>query len=692
MAINSINTNLASYSAQGNINRASDKAGASIARLSSGNRIVKASDDVAALSVGTVLRTSVSTLKQALLNTNQGSSLLQVADGALSQVVDILQRQKALTVQSSSGQLSDTERSFLNQEFQALSDEINRIAANTKFSSLNLLNGGLSGAKSLVSNVEDSAGVAVATAGAIATIVTPANNDVLNIAGIDITFTTSALGTADAAGKVVIGATATDTARNLVNFLNTSSDARLANYKFVNAAGAVSARWAGGQTFGGNVLAVTAVTGTNFGVGTAANRTIAAVPLANNGLSLDRVSVTGRVTGSLLVNGATAAVNSGQALELQTIEDNKDFAGTFGGSTIGKFTSTYTGVANTAVFSLKVGEVTYTTAATALTAGAAPISVTFTGRDQYGNAQGGTFNLVFRGAGAAFTSQGELDAITTQVNDSLSGITINQNRDITSFQEGEVVTLAGIQVANLDGMQANLKTSNFSNVNIESVKVTAPTNGSSDARIEVVINGETYVSKAGLGNQIGLNTVIALQSTSSNNAFTLVTGNAAIASSATTALDIGTQAKADALGEALERGFGLDGANAKLSFQVGGTAADSLGVKIDSIETSRLYSGQTLSIATQAGATAAGAAVDIALNTVTAIRASVGALQSRFDFAAANVQTSIQNQDAARGALLDTDVTAESTAYATAQVQLQAGIAVLAQANQLPQNLLKLIS
>ena len=83
--------------------------------------------------------------------------------------------------------------------------------------------------------------------------------------------------------------------------------------------------------------------------------------------------------------------------------------------------------------------------------------------------------------------------------------------------------------------------------------------------------------------------------------------------------------------------------------------------------------------------------IDAAIDAVTSVRADVGALQSRFDFAAANVESSIQNQDAARGVLLDTDVAAESTAYATSQVQLQAGIAVLAQANLLPQNLLKLI-
>ena len=98
MGIQSINSNMAAFSAQGNIGRASDNASASINRLSSGNRINKASDDVAGLAVGTSLRTTVTTLRAALDNAAQGSSLLQVADGALSQVTDILQRQKAISV------------------------------------------------------------------------------------------------------------------------------------------------------------------------------------------------------------------------------------------------------------------------------------------------------------------------------------------------------------------------------------------------------------------------------------------------------------------------------------------------------------------------------------------------------------------------------------------------------------------
>jgi flagellin len=147
---NSIISNIAAFNAQGNIGRASNNASASIARLSSGSRITRASDDVAGLATGTALRTQVTTLRTALANAAQGSSLLQVADGALSQIVDILQRQKAIAVQASSGQLTDTNRSLLNQEFTSLTAEVDRISRSTNFNGVSLLAGGLGTSTRLV--------------------------------------------------------------------------------------------------------------------------------------------------------------------------------------------------------------------------------------------------------------------------------------------------------------------------------------------------------------------------------------------------------------------------------------------------------------------------------------------------------------------------------------------------------------
>jgi flagellin len=136
------NTNLAALGAQRNIGIASNAAGSSLAKLSSGSRVPTAKDDAAALAVGSKLKADVAGLTQASNNAAQAISLLQIADGALSTVGDMLQRMKALSTQASSGQLGNSERALLNQEFTNLRTEIDRIASTSNFNGTTLLNGG----------------------------------------------------------------------------------------------------------------------------------------------------------------------------------------------------------------------------------------------------------------------------------------------------------------------------------------------------------------------------------------------------------------------------------------------------------------------------------------------------------------------------------------------------------------------
>ena len=100
----------------------------SLAKLSSGTRIVRASDDAAGLAVGTRLKSNVTVLKQAATNAVQARSVLQTADGALSRVGDILQRMKSLAAQSNSGSVDATARGFINTEFLQLRAEVDAIA------------------------------------------------------------------------------------------------------------------------------------------------------------------------------------------------------------------------------------------------------------------------------------------------------------------------------------------------------------------------------------------------------------------------------------------------------------------------------------------------------------------------------------------------------------------------------------
>jgi flagellin len=134
-------TNVSAHTALRYLAQNQAMASSSLAKLSSGSRIVKASEDAASLAVGTKLKADVTALKQAAVNAGQASSLLQVADGGMARIGDILQRMKALAVQGSSGSVTDSERAFLDQEYGALNTEINSIANQTKFNSTILLNG-----------------------------------------------------------------------------------------------------------------------------------------------------------------------------------------------------------------------------------------------------------------------------------------------------------------------------------------------------------------------------------------------------------------------------------------------------------------------------------------------------------------------------------------------------------------------
>ena len=126
----------------------------STGRLSSGERITRAADDVANLAVSTKLQTRITGFRSALINTAQASSLLQVADGGLQQIGDQLQRMAALATQANSGGISDTERGFLNIEFKQLQNDIDRIAGQTKFNGIEVLNGQVSTPDELLNALE----------------------------------------------------------------------------------------------------------------------------------------------------------------------------------------------------------------------------------------------------------------------------------------------------------------------------------------------------------------------------------------------------------------------------------------------------------------------------------------------------------------------------------------------------------
>jgi flagellin len=132
---------MSSITAQRNLSASSRSLSSSFAKVSSGLRINKAADDAAGLGVAENLNAASRSAKVAMRNTNDGISVVQTAEGATSEVGNIVKRMRELAVQSSSETLATTERSYIQDEFAQLSAEVDRISQVTEFNGLKLTDG-----------------------------------------------------------------------------------------------------------------------------------------------------------------------------------------------------------------------------------------------------------------------------------------------------------------------------------------------------------------------------------------------------------------------------------------------------------------------------------------------------------------------------------------------------------------------
>jgi len=934
MTTTSINSNIAAKFAASHLNAASRDLSIATARLASGNRIVCASDDVANLSIGSSLRASVATLRIAKLNTSLGSSLLQVADGALAQIVEILQRQLAIATQAGSGSLTSTERSFLNQEFQALASEINRLVAQTNFNGVKLLDGSLTNPVRVLDKTTQS-GRASAT---LTFSDNPDNNETVMIDGVTITFVTSG-----ASGlQVTLGATTAQSVRALAQKLNNvmtdsafTSAQKLAISKMsfeakgstlfvksrsggtlgevfrISMAGTAadtSAEAGIGGKYGGSyftvfttgfasstavIAATTTAASTPFQIGaviraafdppagpnlklhtvvagdtlqsivnginakasstgvraeltytsaltynirleyedhlsdvffigganynsgthaiaapnTTVNQTVYALRDGSDaGLGIGRTAVAGSVGEDILtglvqtrakvvmsfpeiadadltstanfgnssgvrisvgghnfvfttngtgkaadeitigatleetldnavatinaylgvgseefqlnqirvtrdgrnlvfesrdvanvvdLSGATSTVSITNMSTVSTTNSgnlnnsdtggvvvsgisNADFVGTISG-----FKATYKS-SDTVDLSIKIGNYTYTAQGVDSTPTGDTTIRLFSDTLADGT-NGGYFDIELKGnKGESVSAQPAADTFAARLNAAFGTLSFYQRRGVSSYTGNEAIVSDGTVTGSLVGSKVDIQLSSFSDVKIDSIEVTAPQGSNPNGSIAIVVNGETFLASSSLGSKLGANQTYRLTSVvDANKYIEFTTGNSTI--------DFSTDAKATAFESALKKAFGVGDGSAQLAFQVGATTADTLKIGINDVSTDAIYGGISLDVLTQAAAQLASDTIGVAIKGVTSVRADVGALQSRFNFAAANIESTIQNQDAARGELLDTDIAQESTAFAVAQVKLQAGIAALAQVNQQLQSVLKLL-
>lgn len=671
----SINSNVSATQAQANLKIATENAQRSVSKLSSGNRISRAADDVAGLAIGTTLKTNVNTLKTALSNTSQASSLLSVADAGLAQIGQILQRQKALSVQANSGTLSSTERGFLNQEFQSLKSEIDRIASTSKFNAVNLLNGSLNDASTVTGDV--SKGSRAKATFQITTAFTTATTFTLN--GAAYTFVAAGASTNSTQINIGAGASIAETVSNIAAKINgitdvtAAADASASKIKAdITATDTISFYSKEEGTVGNFNIAIGGAAGAVAlnGAGGVTNASGTLLGGTNGALIAGRVTVPDGAAGAQVIGDSllTATVNQ----DFSHITGNKDFVGKLSG-----FKATYLS-ADKITAELKVGDYTYKTTISDTTPTAAA-SIRFTSEE----AGGGYFDLQLAAAGAAVTNQTDADTFARRLSNAVGALTFYQERDVLSYKPGGTIfdTDGTTSLGSLAGSSFDIIGDDYKDVTVSKFEIIPSSATAGNATIRAVINGELYENTGEAVGAIDDFDLVSVTDPRKQLQFTIGTGT----------LDASTATKAAQVQKAFETAFGIGQAGSAAKFQTGLTSSDSIAVAIKDASSSKLYEGKTLSIATVADAQAASDQLDKAIANVNSIRADVGALQSRFDYAAANIEASAQNLDSARAKFLDTDVAEESTNYARFQVLSQAGISILAQANQLPQSLLKLI-
>jgi flagellin len=136
-----INTNVQSLIAQRNLGVSNQQQQSSLQKISSGTRIAKAADDSAGLAIAEKMKADIRSLRQDNRNANDGISMVQVAEGGMNEVSNILTRFRELSIQASSDTIGDKERGFINKEMVQLRSEVDRISNTTEFNGRKLLSG-----------------------------------------------------------------------------------------------------------------------------------------------------------------------------------------------------------------------------------------------------------------------------------------------------------------------------------------------------------------------------------------------------------------------------------------------------------------------------------------------------------------------------------------------------------------------
>ncbi|HTF97335.1 MAG TPA: flagellin [Cellvibrio sp.] len=671
-----INTNVASLNSQRQLLNSGNALDRATERLSSGQRINSAKDDAAGLAISNRMTSQIRGLDQAIRNANDGVSLIQTAEGALSETTNILQRMRELSIQSANGIYSDADRKTLDAEVQQLIQEMDRIASSTSFNGQKLLDGSLGEVDLQVGS----------DAGQTITMKIPAMDAKtlgMGFVGVDMLG-----GEMDLVGPPALVLDENDVLINgqsIVRALETFDGAtdtwdQLIGYIDKNVLGVNASTYA-------------QATGTGVGDGVLENGDVFSVTITKLDGSTSVIEVTNtqnlqeladklnEESGGLLNASVTDDSKlSLSALNVQglTIADLSNAGGTIAGAYNGRL-----------VLESEHGDpITITRGSTG----------TLGQLDQLGfreNTNAGQIEGVSITTPAAPWNVGDLTingiVISNKDTDSLAGkvAAINAASEDTGVSaESFVSTTLDFSGVDLTQITSDLL------VNGQVVDLTpAPTTISAVVDAFNAAQDRTGVSATLLGTRV------VLEGNAAAINFTVDATNTALATFATEGVLIekGTAAPIAIVGtgDNSPGGIKLTSSNGSpISVKLGPNAVPATLGLLESNVTAEGAFGTaiaSISIDTVQGAQKALGVIDNALTTINDARSQLGAINNRLDFTMSNLANVSEKTSASRSRIVDADFAAETAALSRAQVLQQAAQAMLAQSNARPEQVLQLL-
>ena len=677
-----INTNLGAVAAQNSLRTSSLNQTTAMERLSSGIRINSAKDDAAGLAISTRMTANIRGLSAAIRNANDGISLTQTAEGALSSIGDNLQRIRELAVQSANTGNNESDRGALNTEARQLVSEIDRIANNSQFNGIKLLDGSFQNQSLQVgagNEVNDRIAISIGSA-KVSALGIGSNSSYSKV----LTEGSAVSNVALVAGTLSInGAQIGGSFSDGVSYTNADSSA-IAKASAINAASGLT-----GVTATVGKTEVTGAAATTFADVAAGQVMINGVDVGAIGASRNAVErgvqTAAAINAKTSQTGVTATASTSTGALALTAADGRNITvstTTAGGDATGLITTKTHSLptsAATSAFKLNGVEVAAYTppAALTVTRTTGTSSVTEASDITFGDLTAGqsvTVNGLTYTAGAATVTAANVAAAFASITAAKTAAEMTTGNAAAAGRGTYTGAWAGTSVS------AAVSSTTHVVVTAAAVGVLPPAYtavGSQGAALRDLINAKT--AQSGVTAATDTTGALTLTVAASDGRGVEITGTLTntglVAQSASTAAKITLSTNGD-------KGIVLGGdAGAASTGQTNNRGFNA----------SVLSSSGGVDLSTAAGSQAALSVLDKAINTVTDSRASMGAYQNRLTASVANLETTSMNLQASRSRILDTDYAKETTNLARAQIIQQAATAMLAQANQSAQSVLSLL-